>query len=87
MRLRNPNHRGLSGSLVDGVAVTVDGRTRSHEELNDLHVPWGPILSTLHENGWSGWLSSEYEGRREPYRGREMVRRQHALLRRIEAGL
>ncbi|MFF9623690.1 hypothetical protein [Streptomyces griseosporeus] len=36
--------------------------------------------------GWRGWLSSEYEGRREPYRGRDQVRRQHALLRTLNGG-
>jgi len=38
-------------------------------------------VRTLGDGGYAGWLSSEYEGRREPYRGREQVRRQHALLR------
>lgn len=51
------------------------------DNLHDLHVPWADIVATLHDHGWSGWLSSEYEGRREPYRGRDQVRRQHALLR------
>ncbi|GAB3309245.1 hypothetical protein GCM10027451_18910 [Geodermatophilus aquaeductus] len=51
------------------------------DDLHDLHVPWGEIVPTLLEHGWSGWLSSEYEGRREPYRGADQVRRQHALLR------
>ena len=55
------------------------------EDLHDLHVPWRPIIETLRQGGWSGWLSSEYEGRREPYRGRDQVRRQHALLRSLEA--
>ncbi|OZB89553.1 MAG: hypothetical protein B7X41_02195 [Microbacterium sp. 14-71-5] len=32
LRLRNPNYRGLSSSLVDGVDVTVDGRTWTHEQ-------------------------------------------------------
>jgi sugar phosphate isomerase/epimerase len=50
-------------------------------DLHDLHVPWNDILATLRDGGWSGFLSSEYEGRREPYRGRDQVRRQHALLR------
>ncbi|GGS23695.1 hypothetical protein GCM10010269_73160 [Streptomyces humidus] len=56
------------------------------DRLNDLHVPWGEIVPTLRQAGWSGWLSSEYEGRREPYRGRDQVRRQHALLRTLAAG-
>ena len=51
------------------------------ETLTDRHVPWPEILQTLRDGGYTGWLSSEYEGRREPYRGREQVRRQHALLR------
>ncbi|MGY1802464.1 DUF6379 domain-containing protein [Blastococcus sp. SYSU D00922] len=55
------------------------------DDLNDLHVPWGQIIPTLQEAGWSGWLSSEYEGRRDPYRGRDQVRRQHALLRTLAA--
>ncbi len=52
-----------------------------NDDLVDLHVPWQEILDVLMESGWSGWLSSEYEGRREPYRGRDQVRRQHALMR------
>lgn len=57
------------------------------ETLTDLHIPWLPVLRTLKEGGYDGWLSSEYEGRREPYRGREMVRRQHAMFRALEAQL
>ncbi|MFF3499916.1 DUF6379 domain-containing protein [Streptomyces sp. NPDC003247] len=55
------------------------------DRLHDLHVPWDDIVTTLRDAGWSGWLSSEYEGRREPYRGRDQVRRQHALLRTLDA--
>ena len=55
------------------------------DDLHDLHVPWGDIVPTLEEAGWNGWLSSEYEGRREPYRGRDQVRRQHALLRSLQS--
>ena len=54
------------------------------DQLNDLHVPWAPIMAALQESNWNGWLSSEYEGRREPYRGRDQVRRQHALLRSLQ---
>ena len=56
------------------------------DDLHDLHVPWAQIVPTLLENGWSGYLSSEYEGRREPYRGRDQVRRQHALIRSLQSG-
>jgi hypothetical protein len=53
------------------------------DDMNDLHIPWHEIIDTLVKGGWSGWLSSEYEGRREPYRGKDQVRRQHALLRQL----
>jgi sugar phosphate isomerase/epimerase len=53
------------------------------DDLHDLHVPWEDIVPTLLDNGWCGWISSEYEGRREPYRGRDQVRRQHALVRQL----
>ena len=56
------------------------------DDLVDLHVPWGEIIPTLQRAGWSGWLSSEYEGRRDLGRGRDQVRRQHALLRSLAAG-
>ncbi len=56
------------------------------DDLHDLHVPWREIVETLQAAGWSGWLSSEYEGRREPGRGRDQVRRQHALVRSLVAG-
>jgi sugar phosphate isomerase/epimerase len=54
------------------------------DDLHDLHVPWAEIIPTLEAAGWTGWLSSEYEGRREPGRGRDQVRRQHALLRSLQ---
>lgn len=56
------------------------------DDLHDLHVPWPDIVRTLEDAGWSGYLSSEYEGRREPGRGRDQVRRQHALLRSVIQG-
>ncbi|WP_292899785.1 TIM barrel protein [Microbacterium sp.] len=55
------------------------------DALVDQQIPWEEILRTLIENDWSGYLSSEYEGERSPYRSIEQVRRQHALLRRAEA--
>ncbi|SFF87358.1 C-glycoside deglycosidase beta subunit domain-containing protein [Blastococcus tunisiensis] len=55
------------------------------DDLHDLHVPWAEIITTLQDNGWSGWLSSEYEGRRDAYRGADQVRRQHALIRSLAA--
>jgi hypothetical protein len=43
-------------------------------------------LSIALATGYSGYLSSEYEGRRLPYRGLEQVRRQHAMFRALAAG-
>lgn len=57
------------------------------ENLNDLHIPWLDVLRALRDGGYDGWLSSEYEGRRVPYRGREMVRRQHAMFHELAAQL
>jgi hypothetical protein len=51
------------------------------DRLTDLHLPWHDILATQRAADWQGRLSSEYEGRREPCRGRDQVRRRHALLR------
>jgi hypothetical protein len=56
------------------------------DDLHDKHVPWAEIISTLTSSGWSGWISSEYEGLREPGRGRDQVRRQHALMRSLQTG-
>ncbi len=57
------------------------------EQLVDQQIPWREILQTLIDQDWSGYLSSEYEGDRAPYRSLEQVRRQHALLHSLEADL
>jgi sugar phosphate isomerase/epimerase len=57
------------------------------EHLVDATIPWAEILATLTEHGYRGYLSSEYEGERLPYRSLEQVRRQHALLRSLESSL
>jgi sugar phosphate isomerase/epimerase len=54
------------------------------ENLVDAQVPWAEIMETLITHGYRGWLSSEYEGEREVYRGQEQVRRHHALMRSLE---
>jgi sugar phosphate isomerase/epimerase len=74
--------------LVDVLPYVYFFQTKFFEiddQLNDLHIPWKPLIKTLKQSGWKGWLSSEYEGRREPYRGTDQVRRQHALLRQLIA--
>ena len=54
------------------------------DDLIDRQIPWGEIIQTLIDEDWSGYLSSEYEGDRIPYRSIEQVRRQHALLHQLE---
>lgn len=53
------------------------------EGLDDKQIPWEPVLRALKDAGYTGYLSSEYEGEREPWRSIEQVRRQHSLLRQI----
>lgn len=53
------------------------------EQLDDQQIPWEPVLKALKGAGYTGYLSSEYEGVREPWRSIEQVRRQHSLMRQI----
>jgi sugar phosphate isomerase/epimerase len=57
------------------------------DEFTDEHIPWQPVLQALKDSGYEGYLSSEYEGERVPWRGVDQVRRQHALMRKVEASL
>lgn len=57
------------------------------ENLVDQQIPWEPVLRALKDAGYTGYLSSEYEGVREPWRSIEQVRRQHSLMRRIASSL
>lgn len=52
-------------------------------QLDDQQIPWEPVLKALKGAGYTGYLSSEYEGVREPWRSIEQVRRQHSLMRQI----
>lgn len=54
------------------------------ENLEDQNIPWKPVISALKRAGYSGYLSSEYEGLRAPWRAIDQVRRQHVLLRKLE---
>lgn len=55
------------------------------DSLEDLNIPWRPVMSAIKRSGYSGWLSSEYEGLRSPWRAIDQVRRQQVLLRKLEA--
>ncbi|WP_394770185.1 DUF6379 domain-containing protein [Lacisediminihabitans sp.] len=57
------------------------------ENLVDQQIPWEPVLRALKDSGYTGYLSSEYEGERIPWRSIEQLRRQHSLLRQTVAGL
>lgn len=54
------------------------------DALVDEHIPWERIVPVLKQAGYSGYLSSEYEGDRAPWKSLEQVRRQHALIRKLE---
>jgi sugar phosphate isomerase/epimerase len=54
------------------------------EKLQDPHVPWRGIFEVLKKANFTGYLSSEYEGPRDAYRGKAMVRRQHSMFRELE---
>lgn len=51
------------------------------DDLVDHYIPWDEFLGTLVRHGWSGWLSSEYEGDYGVGRTSDQLRRQHALIR------
>jgi sugar phosphate isomerase/epimerase len=53
------------------------------ENLEDQQIPWEPVLRAMRDAGYTGYLSSEYEGEREPWRSIEQVRRQHSLMRQV----
>lgn len=85
-------------SFLNGIKVPVDDlddviqyvpfiQAKFHhidETLHDHHIPWDRIVPKLKQLGYAGYLSSEYEGARDPWVAIEQVRRQHALLRKLE---
>jgi sugar phosphate isomerase/epimerase len=55
------------------------------DDLTDPHVPYDAVVKALVEGGYTGSLSSEYEGPRDLYRASDLVRRQQVMLRRLVA--
>jgi sugar phosphate isomerase/epimerase len=55
------------------------------DALEDHYIPWAEFLEVLVRRGWSGFLSSEYEGDYETGRAADQLRRQHALIRTLLA--
>lgn len=86
-------------SFLNGIKVPVDHldaviryvpfiQAKFHhidEHLHDHQIPWHTIVPKLKDLGYTGYLSSEYEGARDPWVAIEQVRRQHALIRKLEA--
>ncbi|WP_244229518.1 MULTISPECIES: TIM barrel protein [unclassified Rathayibacter] len=76
--------------LLDVIDHVVFVQAKFHDiddDLVDQNIPWRPVLQALKDGGYTGYLSSEYEGDRDPWRSIEQLRRQHALMRGIEATL
>jgi len=88
---------GRRPAFMDGIAVdpadiagiaeyVVFIQAKFHDiddDLVDQQIPWEPVLRALKDAGYAGYLSSEYEGIRAPWRSIEQVRRQHSLVRQI----
>lgn len=94
-----PEMRKGAMSFLDGIKVPVEQlaevieyvpfiQAKFHhidEQLHDHNIPWEKIVPALKSLNYSGYLSSEYEGQRDPWVAIEQVRRQHALIRKLEA--
>jgi sugar phosphate isomerase/epimerase len=77
-----------ASDLKEVMAHTVYFQAKFYEvddDLVDHYIPWREIIDIIMDSGYSGWLSSEYEGNHEPYRASDQLRRQHALIRTIAA--
>lgn len=99
--LRAGETRETRPAFLDGIGVdpadfadvakyTVFVQAKFHdidENLVDQQIPWEPVLRAMKDAGYTGYLSSEYEGDRDPWRSIEQVRRQHSLIRRIASSL
>ncbi|MGC3995363.1 MAG: DUF6379 domain-containing protein [Propionicimonas sp.] len=79
-----------ASDLVDIMKYVVFIQAKFYDvgtDLVDPHIPWRDVFRVLAETGYTGYLSSEYEGDRSPYRGIEQVRRQHAMFGQLEREL
>lgn len=93
-----PEIRKAALSFLDGIKVPVEHlaevidyvpfiQAKFHhidENLYDHHIPWETIVPMLKKLNYTGYLSSEYEGGRDPWVAIEQVRRQHCLIRKLE---
>ncbi len=70
------------------VPYTYHVHAKFYEMMDDLHeysIPYEEIIPVLAAGGYSGYLSSEYEGAREDFQTSSQVRMQHVMLRRLLA--
>jgi len=56
------------------------------DDLSDEHsIPYSEIVPVLARGGYTGYLSSEYEGDRRPFAASDQVRRQQLMIRNLWA--
>jgi len=93
-----PEMRATALSFLDGIKVNPEElldiiqyvvfvQAKFHDiddDLEDQNIPWPKVISALKRAGYSGYLSSEYEGRRDAWRAVDQVRRQHVIIRGLE---
>ena len=55
------------------------------DEFNELTIPYGEIIQILKEQGWEGYLLSEYEGEKKDVPGyvSHELRKHHVMLKRM----
>jgi sugar phosphate isomerase/epimerase len=53
------------------------------EELRETTIPYEEIIPVLAQNGYDGYLSSEYEGARDVFLASQQLRRQHCMMRQL----
>ena len=82
----NVNPRDLL-DIKDYVVFVQAKFNNINDDFEDDQIPWQPVLQAFKDSGYTGYLSSEYEGERSPWRSLDQVRRQHALMRKVEASL
>ena len=79
----------MTGYFVSGCLSFIQAKFHDIDEnLQDQQIPWEPVLRAIKNAGYTGYLSSEYEGNRHiqdafPVDSVEQVRRQHAMFARL----
>jgi sugar phosphate isomerase/epimerase len=61
-----------------------------YEMMDDLHeysIPYEKVIPVLAAGGYSGYLSSEYEGAREDFQTSAQIRMQQVMLKRLLAAV